>query len=59
MGKRKQFLMHGMFTIVSHFILMIVTIPLLLPHGADTDIVLHLKDTLLQKMATQDVKIRW
>ena len=42
--KKKQYLTLGMAIIVSRFTLMIVTIPHLLPPGAGTDIVLHLRD---------------
>ena len=57
MERRKQYLMLGMATIVFHSTLTTATIPHLLPHGADIDIVLHLKDTLLQ-LVTQGIMMK-
>ena len=50
--RRKPHLMLGMAITVFFFTLMIVIIPPLSLRGAGTDIVLHLKDTLLQGMVT-------
>ena len=58
MERRKQYLMLGTVTIVFHSTLTTATIPHLLPHGADIDIVLLFRDTLLQGMVTQGVMMK-
>ena len=47
-ARKKQYLMLGMATLVSHSRLMITTLLHLLPHGADIDIILHPGDILLR-----------
>ena len=57
-ARRKQLLMLGMVTTVSHSTLMIATLLHLLPHWADTDIVLHPSVILLQGMAIQGIMMK-
>jgi len=58
MARRKQCLMLGMVITVFYFTLMIAIIQLSSPHGADTAIVLHLRDTLPLVMVTQDTMMK-
>ena len=57
-ARRKQYSMLGMVTTVSHSTLMITTLLHLLPHGADTDIVLQPRVILLQGMAIQGIMMK-